>query len=655
IQSGLEQRFLRDAIRSEHEFTASNKEGRVKVNYAAFTNQLHHDIDTAAITVYYDPEEQFYNDRIITQLAFTGAPFILIGRKERIHPFGISYNGGLEPVPLGDGYLYSDVGSFFERYQADINPERIVAVKTGTAVFEAFSQLNSFQLRLFALEITRNLLAETFGEAVALLRKGIGSRAGEHLVIDYAVRLLGAIILAHKGRLGADLTKPGASIEDVYQAAVKRFPAYFDQVIDGQDAHAVEAAYSRLQQVTYSSFTPDMLSELYIRAYPGREKRKQEGRYDTPLYLTRMILKNLPIETLRPENRLLLDMTCGWGSFLVAGYERMNQMSDMGGLPLWEHIIGNDKDHFTAQLAKIALLTTSLSDNWQVENQDAITLDLQGKKPSIIVGNPKFRGARETGKQATEVDPLTGKSKRLQEADKFLIRAIHLLEPGGYLGMLMPKSFSVGEASPQARKILLETCDVQEIWDLPDDIFKGQATVRPMVIFAQKRVEAGHLLDLPVRTRSSQGKNLEQKRNFDAGGIAPSQAAWGERSTKAHLPNAKVTHLITYTNILPELKWREISDGCQQIQDVAEMLAGAIIGSPGKGKKTSRSKLVPWLTNARVTLPRPFYLQYGFETVLYPDGLREPRKSKESILKGPKVLLTADIDPSWGQCTKVAI
>ncbi len=655
IQSGLEQKFQKEAIRSDHEFTAKNKDGRVKVNYAAFTDSLHCDLDTAAVTIYYDPEDQFSNQNILTQLAFTGAPFILVGRKDQIQPFGFRVNGRPEPVSLGEGYSYRNIREFFARYQSDINPGRILAVKNGTSIFEAFSQLNSFQLRLFALDVTRSLLAETFGEAVSLLREVIGNRGDDQLVVDFAVRLLGAIILAHKGRLGEDLTRSDVSFDRIYLAAAQRFPAYFKRDIGEQYIHAVRAAYSRLQQATYSSFTPDMLSELYTRAYPDREMRKREGRYDTPLYLTRIILKNLPLETLRPETRLLLDMTCGWGSFLVAGYERLSQMNDMGGLVLSQHIIGNDYDRFTSQLARVALLTTSLNDDWRVEDQDALHLDLHGQKPTIIVGNPKFRGAREAGKQATEIDPSTGESKRLQEADKFLIQAINVLEPGGYLGMLMPKSFSVGEASTNSRRVLLETCDIQEIWDLPDQVFKGQATVRPMVIFAQKRSETGRLLNFPVRSRSAQGKSLEEKGVFAGSGIAPSQSTWGETSTKARYSGAKVTHLISYTNILSENAWKEIFNRCRKIRDVTEILPGAKIGNPDKRRRSSPSKFVPWLTNARVTLPRPFFIKYGSKTVLYPDGLEEPRVDKEEILRGFKVLLAADIDPSWGQRAKVAI
>ena len=76
----------------------------------------------------------------------------------------------------------------------------------------------------------------------------------------------------------------------------------------------------------------------------------------------------------------------------------------------------------------------------------------------------------------------------------------------------MPQSFTIGEASSQARKMLLEECDVLELWDLPISVFGSQAAVSPMVIFAQKRFETGKILSAPVRIRNAQ-KHFEREAN----------------------------------------------------------------------------------------------------------------------------------------------
>jgi hypothetical protein len=665
FQNGLRQKFSPDAIKSKYTFTADNSNGRQEVNWAAFTSDAYHDLDTAAITVYYDPDEHFADQTIVERIAFAGAPFVFIGRQNEVLPYGIHKNGKVEPIRLAEGYPYERIPEFFERFGTDINPGRISAVKNGTASFEAFANINAYQLRLFALDITRDLLAETFASAVLALRKPLKNLMDEREITNYAVKLLGAIILAHKGRLGSACQTQTASFDFVYKTASRHFPAYFDLNLQDPFSAAVQDAYSHLQRATYSSFTPDMLSELYLQAYPDREKRKREGRFDTPLYLTRKILQNIPLETIRPEKRLLLDMTCGWGSFLVSGYERFIKLADMEyqRSSLWNHIRGNDIDPFTTQLAQVTLLTTSLSDSWLVSTKDALDLthsmfDIQ---PTVIVGNPPFEGDRKLGARATETDENTGSSKRFQKADKFLIQAIDLLAPGGYLGMIVPQSFSVSEAGTQARKSLLERCDVLEFWDLPMHIFGDQASVNPMVIFAQKRGESDKLLKHPVRVRSAQGKSLERSGIFSASNVSPSQAEWDINSKKSKSKKANVTHIIKYKTILSQLEWNRIFHVCKAVNEIADITQGAIVGTRRRWKNYSDPKWVPWLSGVKETMPTAFCIRYGSEHVLYPNELEEPRKNsnlkkdKEKLLQSAKVLLVADPNPSWGQRAKVAI
>ena len=278
------------------------------------------------------------------------------------------------------------------------------------------------------------------------------------------------------------------------------------------------------------------------------------------------------------------------------------------------------------------------------------------------MGNPKFGGNRKAGEKATETDAVTGKPARSQEADRFLQHAIELLAPGGYLGMLMPKSFTISEASTGARKRLLEQCDVLEIWDLPDEIFKGQATVRPTVLFAQKRAKSGQPLNYPVRTRIAQGYTFELTGGFSTSSIAPSQRDWGAESKKARRSEAKVTHMMTYTTILSKAKWDRIRNNCRDLVEVAEITSGAISGSKRPWADYVSPKWVPWLSGVKKVIPCPFCIEYGFERIRYPNDLERPRKNrrypsqdKEHLLAAPKVLLVSDPDPSWGMRAKVAI
>ena len=108
---------------------------------------------------------------------------------------------------------------------------------------------------------------------------------------------------------------------------------------------------------------------------------------------------------------------------------------------------------------------------------------LADHQPNIIVGNPPFEGYRGiTSPSSTALQ----KAKRHQKADAFLLHAIRCLAPGGYLAMVMPRSFTAAEASYEFDE-LLQYCDVLELWQLP----KVFTNVNPqaIVIFAQKKLE----------------------------------------------------------------------------------------------------------------------------------------------------------------------
>src|SRR5882762_8419443 len=122
--------------------------------------------------------------------------------------------------------------------------------------------------------------------------------------------------------------------------------------------------------ISWNQCVPEMLASIYTAAF-SKEQRKKLGRYDTPLYLTRRIWENIPVEYLSPQQRHVVDMTCGWGSFLIAGYERLAQLSDTPS-SLRSFLHGNDVDLFTSQLAGLGLLLSTSEDSWHVDHSDAL-------------------------------------------------------------------------------------------------------------------------------------------------------------------------------------------------------------------------------------------------------------------------------------------
>ena len=658
----LQREFSDSSIRPEYVFT-SEKDG-LKVHLAAFTDPERWDPVTSGVNFYYNPNKLAHNP-ILDQLATTGAPFNLIGDEESVSLYVLSQDGRLRVRSILLDIAYDQLPRVLTTYGADISPQRIRRAKEGLDSFVLFPEFSAAQLRLFAVDVTRDILVEHFAAALQSLREARRYQDASRHEQSLAVQLLAAVVLAHKGVLGSECSDRGAPLGLVIGKAAGSFKRYFEPRMIEQYGRAAEDAYAILQQVWYSSLTPDILEALYEKAYPQIMLRRREGRYNTPLYLTHRILANIPVETIPPAERIVADMTCGVGNFLVASYQRLNELTDMKDSlrPLRDHLFGNDQDEFTAQLAGLSLLLTSHSDEWHIDHQDALRWEwLSGNSPRIVVGNPPFRGSRKEGTETTRIDAQTGKRKRGQKADAFLERAVRALAPGGYLAMLMPQSFVLGQASPSTRRMLLEYCDVLEMWELPNETFPG-VTVRPLVVFAQRKGEdsMGRISSFAVRVRTVQPKSLEDftlRGTFTASGIAPSQGAWGPDSGFG----GETTHLMRYSLILEPEEWDRIRRRAQELGEVADIVSGAIVGTQRLWADYESSKRVQWLPSAKKSLPRPYVIRYGDETIVYPNELHWPRKSRhdpsrdnEYLLAGRKVLVASAPDPTWGQRAKVAI
>jgi len=658
--------FPENAILEDYSFSSRFKEKpiTIKINALAFAHPIHRNPDYASVTLFNAANGQ-NDEELIHILAESTAPFHLIHRGEQFSFLASSIrNKELEPIHIESHIAYEQLGNVLSNYADDLKPQHIIDVKQGRDTFShpKFHNLAPLQLSLWAAGVTGPLLVKYFGLAVNKLRDHIKSEhntseMGEvDEVTDLAIQLLGATILADTGVLGEHIRLEGSkvSLHRLMSIASSQFSRYFQLDIFEKYLEQAEKAYQLLRQVCYAGFMPDMLRDLYIEAY-SEEERKSSGSYDTPLYLTRQIWKNIPVEYLPPNQRVIADITCGWGSFLIAGYERLSQLSDMQDVSLRNYLHGNDKYHFTAKLAGLGLLLCTSEASWNIDNKDAMKWNwLNTNQPNIIVGNPPFRGHR--GVKAHQ-DPIssTTAQKRQQEADKFLRHAIEHLAPEGYLAMVMPRSFTAAEASPELRRDLLKMCDILELWQLPSGIFTD-INPQAMVIFARKKTEPERLSHHPVRVRTIQRNTLKEFQDsgiFTASGLVADQSMWNQILHKSE--GSENTHIMEYKLILPEDVWQKIRAQCVELEKYADIFRGATVGSRRRYIESTDTKQVFWLTGRM--LQRPFHIAYVQppQTKLYPNEFEEPRLGKQHIFESTKVLVARSPDPSWGRRAKAAI
>jgi hypothetical protein len=661
-KSILQLGFPQNAILDEYSFSSRHKTHKVKINALAFAHPVHRNpAEYAGFTLYNAVNGQG-DGTIVETLAESSALFHLIHRDSQFSFWasGVTKDKEASPIRIQDNIPYDRLGAVLSDYAVDLRPKRIIDVKQGRDTFTLpifRENIPALQLSLWAADVTRGLLVDHFAFAVDVLRnyarnhRDIG--AHDESLTRVAIQMLGAIILADTGVLGDGLRLNTVSMDELITAAQAKFARYFQKELFIQYEEAAEEAYVLLRQIRFAGFVPDMLSEIYTKAF-SKEQRKKLGRFDTPLYLTRRILENIPVEYLAPDQRFIVDMTCGWGSFLIAGHERLSSLVDTEPSSLRDLLRGNDIDPFTAQLAGLGLLLSTSEDSWSIDHGDALEWDwLRTNQPNIIVGNPPF----ETIQGAS----ASGKRGWYEKANRFLEHAIQQLAPNGYLAMIMPASFTSSLASPKLRVQLLKNCDMLELWELPIEVFRD-ATAQTIVLFAQKQAEKRG--PQPMRIRTVQPNTLDSFKSsaiFTASDTANNQSSQDENTQKQN--NTK--SIIDYKLVLSNGSWQAIQSHCMNLQDYVEIVKGASVGKAEnrRWRDYPHPKQVLWLTGVRKVMPRPFFIDYSKATFIeYPNSLEEPRKDKrypendkEHLLAGIKVLLPYHPHSSWGRRNKVAI
>lgn len=659
----LERGFAREAILDSYNFTG--RDGDFRLNILAFADRTRRTPAEYAGCTVYNATNDLTDGQLVSILAQTAAPFHIIHRNDMFSFWASTPDRkAIEPIKLGAEISYTHLSEVLREYRTDLVPDQIVGVKQGRNQFvhPHLRKLEPLQLALWAIDVTRNALVDKFGQAVAQLRTDMVDKPNisDRDVTGLAIQMLGAAILADTGVFGDAIRQqgPSLSLDKLLSAAAEQFPSYFRIAHFHHNDHVIaDHAYRILRQIYYSGFVPEMLSYLYTAAY-SKEQRKKLGFYDTPLYLTRRILQNIPIEFLPPEERIVVDMECGWGSFLIAGVERLSQINDMRGRSLREHIIGNDIDAFTAQLAGLGLLLSTSEDSWRIDHHNALTWPwLDTRQPGVIIGNPPFGGRRDQPETLDELMPEEGRT-RVEAANAHLDIAIRKIRPGGYVAMIMPRSFLASEAAPTIRRNLLENCDVTEVWELPGRVFPD-ATVQAIVLFARKGFEK-RKTTLSIRTRNIQNGTIEQFRKL---GVFTASNATSELS----LPNGNVndttdarnTYQIATSIILSDVAWKSLRQKCENLVSLATIFPGTIRGKKSQNKRWPdhpNQRDVLWLTNAPQVVPRSWYINYDAAiSAVYPKDFEKPRLKNQHLLDSEKIIVIASPNPSWGRRAKAVV
>ena len=613
------------AIVANYDFAVpGNQNALSKVDLAAFSDPVRHDLHTSCIAaqrVTLGTDVQAVLDKV----SYLAAPVALILQADGVDIWPVTRTPSSQPL---ETVPYDRLTEYFFEHGRDFRPDALAAAKT-KGHQSSFLDLDRTLLQ-FAYDATQSILVDRFETAVRAARHSLGAR--EDVVTGdltkAVLQILAAAILEDKHLLGDE---PSSNVENLIQRAARQYGQYFDLTSLNRVGHDVgQVTFETLRHnVTFRSFTNEMLGYFYENAFVDEDLRRELGVYYTPRSIAKRILTRLPVEDIPPSDRVVFDGSSGSGNLLLAAFERIGDLLPNGWSRdqrhdyLVQRIHGVDVDQFATQVAGLSLFFIDLpaGDAWNVRAADFMSPESTNlpKPPTIIVGNPPFKELRSF------------EGRRDQRASLFLSKYLDLLEPGGLLAVVLPETFLENSSCRAARRRLLGECEILELWHLPEGIFP-MSNVATVVVIAKKLGAMRSSHSAPVRVERVGALSRERKQ-FLSGDrprfshVVPSATPWIEE------PDGRV-----FSSPLERTVW-DVIRVPRRLREVASIRNGIIPGKNPRATHFHYSNLGtgwrPWLNGARDLEPyalKPKKAQY----VRYPGNLQWPRPDLESVFMSPK-------------------
>lgn len=228
----------------------------------------------------------------------------------------------------------------------------------------------------------------------------------------------------------------------------------------------------------------------------------RNGQFLTPRHIIRMIVAMVDP---RPGLRIC-DPACGTAGFLIAAFNHILQQNtskaalakgvadgDLLKPPQWKFleqhgITGYDND---ANMVKIAILNLYLHrlDKANIEFHNPLTEGKGSPYPGltfdVILANPPFAGKIQKESILADINLETRDTELL-----FLKWFIDHLNPGGRAGVIVPNGvlFGSNKADRKVRELLMTSCDLQAMVNLPSGVFKPYSGVGTGILIFEKPV-----------------------------------------------------------------------------------------------------------------------------------------------------------------------
>ena len=518
--------YGQDSVTEDFSFalTQSNNIEHDALPIAAFWQKPYDQFSSAlAVRTYRDGEPSHLDKHISVLAQDLWLPYLIILARDTYKCWEtLPLNGVAAQQPSQEPLFVcrrGDLERNLQRHKDRVSPEHISRQKyrfRQMALYEASSNSSSFFE--WAFEPTRKELRKHISK-VARSVGGIQIGTSEEERARWLLRLLAARIALDKGWSAP--ANAGRADGEALLCAARDYPGYRQSSLSAQEIASVVA--EELSLINMAAVDSALLGQIFQTSALPSELRREWKLYPTPARIAWEMMKSLPVETIPSASRRIWDGTCGTGSLLVAGLERLRTAqgpADEAGfcMRVSRMIGGNDQQSVLTEATRVALdLDIGKSLEWDLTSMDVkrVEFDNLSLNPTIVVGNP----------------PFEAHSGRPERAIAILSHYLRQLPVGGLISIIVPKTLLSGGLTRgrQLREDLLEKLDILEIWDLPRGTFPGANSDAAVISGRRPGAISSH--GRPVLWRFMSAKSRSPLLD-----IADAQTLWQKGADRAIYP-----------------------------------------------------------------------------------------------------------------------
>ena len=296
----------------------------------------------------------------------------------------------------------------------------------------------------------------------------------------------------------------------IYSAQFFNFKQSYNEKLFEKNGKVLAEVIQLFEKYRFSySSKYQFLGELFEQ-FLNEGFKEDEGRYFTPMPITRFMWNALPFEDfINPEARKfpkVIDFACGAGHFLTEGVSALSDYCQERILiddnTLSENFYGIDKDDRLARTTQVAMLLNGAG-RAKIRFIDGLEYDKEFYGDSqqifdILVANPPYsvkdfkqhlsqnilKG--KDGNIPYEVLELTSLNSAMIE-NIFVERLTHILKPKGLAAIILPSSIlsNTDQATIKAREIILSNFNIHAIGSFGNQTF-GTTGTNTIILFMSR-------------------------------------------------------------------------------------------------------------------------------------------------------------------------